>query len=152
MTKHEGLPVAGYQPQSDDNVATVNENKVLEERILRQIDRLMLRIGAKGPGVLTVDGRWLSISRTLIEQGFMALNRAVFQPSRIDLPDDQADDIAGLKASNERMADILSGLRERLGIDDNESILATLDNLPYFASPPTRVPGEAYGRGPLLTG
>ena len=28
------------------------------------------------------------IARTHFETGFMALNRAVFQPSRIDLPED----------------------------------------------------------------
>lgn len=38
--QHQGLPVAGYKPQSDEKVALVNENKALEERILRQMDRL----------------------------------------------------------------------------------------------------------------
>lgn len=132
MTKHEGLPVAGYQPQTAEKVAIVNDNKELEELVLRKIDAL--RNAASEIGI---DGRWLAIGATHIEQGFMAINRAVFRPSRISLPEDQNDDVAHLRGSNERMADILSGLRERLGIDDNESILATLDNLPYFASPPT---------------
>ena len=78
MSEHQGLPVHGYQPQSTAAVDVVNENKVLEERVLRRIDDLV--------GV--VDGRWLAIARTKIEEGFMAMNRAVFQPKRIDLPED----------------------------------------------------------------
>jgi hypothetical protein len=76
MSEHEGLPVHGYQPQPDWAVAQVNSNKQAEERILRTIDAL---IG------LNVDKRWLSIARTHIEQGFMAMNRAIFKPTRIDL-------------------------------------------------------------------
>ena len=80
MAQHEGLPVAGYQPQSDERVQLVNENKVTAERILRAIER-----DTKN-GLL--DPRWAAIARTDIEKGFMALNRAVFQPSRAKLPED----------------------------------------------------------------
>lgn len=81
--KHAGLPVAGYQPQTNDSVAHVNANKLIEERVLRQLDTL----GA----VENVDKRWLAIARTAIEQGFMAVNRAVFQPKRVVLPEDSAE-------------------------------------------------------------
>ncbi len=77
---HEGLPVAGYQPQSSDNIQRVNTNKVIEEEVLRQIDAYQSMVG--------YDKRWLSIARTHIEQGFMALNRAIFQPKRVSLPSD----------------------------------------------------------------
>ncbi|KYK44574.1 hypothetical protein A1D31_14350 [Bradyrhizobium liaoningense] len=77
MTQHQGLPVAGYQPQSDANVSAVNVNKRLEEEILRRIDTL-----EQTPGI---DRRWLNIGKTHLEQAFMALNRAIFQPSRINL-------------------------------------------------------------------
>lgn len=78
--KHDGLPVAGYKPQSTEAVELVNANKVVEEIVLRNLDDL-----AEMPGV---DKRWLAIGRTLIEQGFMAVNRAVFKPGRIeDLPE-----------------------------------------------------------------
>ena len=40
MTTHAGLPVAGYQPQADDKVQTVNRAKELEERVLRHLDTL----------------------------------------------------------------------------------------------------------------
>lgn len=77
---HNGLPVSGYQPQSDDKVALVNEFKADEERILRKIDAV------QAAGIH--DGRWAAIARTHIQEGFMALNRSVFQPSRIALPED----------------------------------------------------------------
>lgn len=80
MTRHEGLPVSGYRPQSADAVSLVNTNKVAEEEVLRLLDRLATRPD--------IDKRWLAIGRTAIEQGFMAVNRAVFQPARIDLPRD----------------------------------------------------------------
>lgn len=86
--QHQGLPVAGYKPQSEEKVALVNENKALEERVLRQMDRL----AALPAG--TVDPRWFSIALTQLEQGFMALNRAVFQPGRASLPEDLQGDRA----------------------------------------------------------
>ena len=76
----EGLPVAGYQPQSDKNVERVNKNKLLEEALLRRID-FLIETGAH-------DRRFLAIAQTHFEEGFMAMNRAIFQPQRIegDLP------------------------------------------------------------------
>ena len=81
MTVHAGLPVAGYLPQSGAKVAAVNINKALEERVLRQID------GLKAEGIH--DPRMLALAFTEIQSGFMWLNRAVFQPSRISLPEDK---------------------------------------------------------------
>lgn len=31
-----------------------------------------------------VDKRWLAISRTQLEQAFMALNRSIFKPQRLE--------------------------------------------------------------------
>lgn len=77
---HEDLPVAGYRPQSSAAVESVNRNKAAEEATLRILDSL-----AKTPGV---DPRWLAIGRTDIEQGWMAVNRAIFKPDRVSLPGD----------------------------------------------------------------
>lgn len=81
MSEHQGLPVAGYKPQSDESVALVNENKAAEERILRVMDKMRENVW--------IDQRWLAIARTQIEQGFMALNRSVFKPGRVKLPEDK---------------------------------------------------------------
>ena len=80
MTEHKSLPVAGYKPQNDERVAKVNKNKETEERIMRDMDN-----------ACDVDRRWLAIARTQMEQAFMAYNRAIFQPGRVELPEDKAD-------------------------------------------------------------
>lgn len=72
---HEPLPVAGYTSQTSINVELVNNNKRVEELVLQLLDTL-----ASNPNT---DKRWLAIGRTSIEQGFMAVNRAVFRPTRL---------------------------------------------------------------------
>jgi hypothetical protein len=79
---HDGLPVKGYKPQRAEAVALVNVNKELEEYVLRQIDQLRDRYP-------DIDLRWLAIGQTDIEQGFMAINRAIFRPERADLAEDK---------------------------------------------------------------
>lgn len=81
MTKmNEGLPVAGYRPQTEEAVHLVNIMKGSEEKILRALDDLAARDD--------IDKRWLAIGRTSIEQGFMAVNRSIFRPARASLPGD----------------------------------------------------------------
>ena len=82
MTEHQPLPVAGYTAQSGDKVAQVNVNKEFEERLLRRCEALI----SPDPN----DGnRWVAIAKTHFEEGFMALNRAIFQPKRVALPEDE---------------------------------------------------------------
>lgn len=78
--KLQGLPVAGYQPQSEAAVELVNIMKRTEEKLLRALDDLA--------ALDKTDKRWLAIGRTQIEQGFMAVNRSIFRPSRVALPGD----------------------------------------------------------------
>ena len=75
MTDHQPLPVAGYTTQSDDKVLTVNENKQLEETILKRLDALQANPD--------FDKRWLATGRTHVEEAFMAINRAIFKPQRL---------------------------------------------------------------------
>lgn len=92
MTTHNGLPVSGYHPQSDEKVSLVNQFKADEERMLRKIDALTPgpTFDLEGPNVGECDLRWLAIARTHFEQGFMALNRSVFRPGRVALPGDES--------------------------------------------------------------
>ncbi len=78
---HQALPVEGYRAQPTSNVDLVNTNKRKEEEVLRILDSLSL--------IMDIDKRWLAIGRTQIEQGFMAVNRAVFKPERVGLPVDE---------------------------------------------------------------
>ena len=94
------LPVKGYTDQSADKVALVNRFKEIEERLLREIDALDVSNvrglveapskddAARGDFRPPYDRRWLAIARTHTQEAFMALNRAVFQPQRIKLPED----------------------------------------------------------------
>lgn len=84
LASHSGLPVKGYQEQSAYNVQMVNHNKTHEEVILRVMDAMS--------NIDEIDKRWLSIARTHIEQGFMALNRSIFKPERIDLPEEASEE------------------------------------------------------------
>ncbi len=71
------LPVQGYKPQAQESVDLVNLNKRKEEMILRDLDKLA--------NLEFVDKRWLAIGRTNLEQAFMAINRSIFKPNRINL-------------------------------------------------------------------
>jgi hypothetical protein len=77
MAEHQGLPVAGYRPQNEENIRLVNDSKQLEEIVLRMLDSLQAREA-------DVDQRWLAIGRSHIELGFMAINRSVFRPQRLE--------------------------------------------------------------------
>lgn len=93
MTTHSGLPVHGYQPQSDERVALVNSFKQAEERLLRLIEEANSRGHKYADGTIgPLDQRWYAIATTHFEQGFMALNRAVFRPGRVALPGDETSD------------------------------------------------------------
>lgn len=59
-------PAQGSPPA---NAGYLSTNQTLEAGVLQNLDTLQ-----NAPGV---DSRWLSIARTHIEQGFMAMNRAV---------------------------------------------------------------------------
>lgn len=91
--QHKGLPVSGYRPQSQAAVDLVNGFKEQEERALRSIDALRAaNDAAKARGESEpYDGRMLSIAFAGIQESFMWLNRAVFQPARIFLPEDTPD-------------------------------------------------------------
>ena len=83
----KGLPVAGYKPtQPPEAIEAVNRFKELEERTLRAIEALSVAGSA-----VDHDPRWLAIGRTDLQRAFMAINRAVFQPGRVALPEDGAN-------------------------------------------------------------
>ena len=88
--KHEGLPVPGYKAQPQWAVDQVKVHKEAEEHLLRILDVLARHD--------EIDKRWLAIGRTHIEQGFMAINRAVFKPGRVVLPGDPVN-IAAVEQS-----------------------------------------------------
>lgn len=96
MTVNPAGKVSGYTAQPDAKVALVNEFKADEERLLRKIDAVMAELRPNTPDNPALDQpaydrRWAAVARTHFQEGFMALNRAVFQPQRIRLPEDDAE-------------------------------------------------------------
>lgn len=77
-----GLPVSGYVPQTQSKVDIVNANKILEERCIRAAEAIR-----DNP---EMDGRMAALAITNLQSAFMWLNRAVFQPTRVSLPEEDA--------------------------------------------------------------
>ena len=80
MRIYKGLPVVGYRAQTTTAIDAVNEFKQMEERVLRMLE------DAQKQGMC--DPRWAAIGTTGLEQAFMAVNRSIFQPGRVSLPED----------------------------------------------------------------
>lgn len=72
--------VKGYRPLTDDMKALANEGKELEERYLRWMEKV--------EATCDFDGRSLALGKTHIQTGAMWAVRAIFQPGRVDLPED----------------------------------------------------------------
>ena len=70
-------PVHGYRPLPPDTVDLVNVFKVDEELELRKLDQLAQRDD--------IDQRWLAIGRTRLQEAYMAIVRAIFQPTRFQI-------------------------------------------------------------------
>ena len=82
---YQPLPVPGYTPVPESAVDLVGENKIAEEKVMRTIDSL-----SKPDATLKCDQRSLALARSYLQTGFMWLNRAIFQPQRVPLPEDEA--------------------------------------------------------------
>lgn len=67
--------ITGYRELGEDEIRQINEIKELAEQNWAVIE--FLERNAAG---LDIDTRWLAIAKTQLQQGFMALVRAVAKP------------------------------------------------------------------------
>lgn len=67
--------IKGYRELNEAEIAAMNAIKEKGEELGALLDSLQNR-----PAV-AIDGRWLSIGRTHLQQGLMAVTRAIAQPS-----------------------------------------------------------------------
>jgi hypothetical protein len=75
----QGLPVAGYAPNVERwKVDMVNQNKILEEKVLRRVDEHVRNRDSR-----EIDQASVQIARRHVEDAFYRLNRAIMQPKRI---------------------------------------------------------------------
>ncbi len=65
--------IRGYRDLSAEEIALMNEVKQAGELVGDLVERISATEG--------VDVRWASIARTQLQQGFMALTRAVAKPT-----------------------------------------------------------------------
>lgn len=78
-------PIVGYRQLTADELALINEGKMLGEQIaafIRRLDMLPAcsgRIGQIAP--MHVNKRWLSIGMTDMQKGLMSLLRAIARPT-----------------------------------------------------------------------
>jgi hypothetical protein len=77
--------ILGYSTPTEENIAQVNINKVMEERLLQRLDELFDYSKTGESESIHYDARWLAVAKTHFEQGFMAMNRAIMQPNRFKL-------------------------------------------------------------------
>lgn len=76
---HSGLPVAGYDKKVEQwKIDMVNENKILEEKVLRRVDEHVRNRDSQ-----EIDQASVQIARRHVEDAFYRLNRAIMQPKRI---------------------------------------------------------------------
>jgi len=80
MSLHIRRPNPGEPLQADIKSTLVQAARQTEEKILQLLDELV-------GGQVDVDIRWISIGRTSIEQGFMAIVRGIERPARVSVPE-----------------------------------------------------------------
>ncbi len=67
--------ITGYRDLSPDEIALMNEGKALAKNVGAFIEK----VGSHHSVI--ADQRWLSIGKTDLQKGFMALIRAIAQPT-----------------------------------------------------------------------
>jgi hypothetical protein len=65
--------IKGYRDLSAEEIALMNEAKVMAESVGALVEKI-----AATPGV---DGRWVAIGKTDLQKGFMSLIRGIAQPT-----------------------------------------------------------------------
>jgi hypothetical protein len=73
MVDNQHQKIKGYRDLSEAEIAMMNEAKELAAKVGDLADKLKLTDG--------LDQRWVAIGRTELQQGFMALIRAIAQPT-----------------------------------------------------------------------
>lgn len=87
LVENQHEKIQGYRDLTEKEINTVNDIKDLE----REFSDLWKNI--KDSSILQADPRWLAVAKTNIQQGFMALTRAVTKPNDpFEYDDDEDED------------------------------------------------------------
>lgn len=71
--KDQHEKITGYRDLTQQEIGLMNEGKALAVKVGEHMDKLATVQG--------LDMRWQSIARTHLQQGFMALTRAIARPT-----------------------------------------------------------------------
>lgn len=83
MSDHKPLPVQGYRPQANEAIDKVNQIKADIERLKRELEYL------RDMSVQDEVSRCFSLSITKLEEAEFWAVKGVFNPDRIELPEDK---------------------------------------------------------------
>lgn len=79
MVDNQHTQIKGYRDLTVEEIALMNEGKALAEQVRVYTDKV--RTAALPTPSGAVDLRWLSIGVTDLQKGFMAVIRAIAQPT-----------------------------------------------------------------------
>ncbi len=80
MVDNQHQKIKGYRDLSEQEIALMNEGKELAEQVGAYLKKLELAEFAQTEQQVP-DKRWLSIGKTHLQQGFMAVIRSVAKPT-----------------------------------------------------------------------
>lgn len=77
--------ITGYRDLTQEEIDLMNEGKALSEAVgayVHRLEKAAYSMNVEGTPIRTgVDQRWLSIGRTHLQQGFMAVIRSIAKPT-----------------------------------------------------------------------
>lgn len=80
MVDNQHQKIKGYRDLSEAEIALMNEGKALAEQVREYIEKLEYAEFAENSDQVP-DKRWLSIGRTDLQKGFMAVIRSIAKPT-----------------------------------------------------------------------
>ncbi len=80
--KNQHQHIKGYRDLSAEEIELMNAVKHQAEQVGQLVERLKtFQYESDGVPNAKADGRWIAIAQTQLQQGFMALTRAVAKPT-----------------------------------------------------------------------
>ncbi len=73
MVENQHRKIKGYRELTEEEIILMNEGKILADQVGAYLDKINV--------TNETDRRWLSIGRTNLQQGFMAVVRAIAKPT-----------------------------------------------------------------------
>ena len=73
--------IRGYRDLTQQEIDLMNEGKALAEQVGAYCEKVKNLAPPAAQANITIDGRWLAIGVTHLQQGFMAVIRSIARPT-----------------------------------------------------------------------